>query len=234
MPFVTEELWQRIAEDGPARDAMLIHTAWPELDFADADAADELNWLVDVISSVRSVRAEMNVPAGARTSLVVLGVDDALKARFDTQLPAIERLARVDDLTFADTAPAESAQIVIGSATICLPLAGVVDLDAERARLDKELKKLDGDITRIDKKLGNEQFLAKAPEEVVEGRARKARGVRPASRQDGRGSGAARGLSLLRQNDRPASARPVPRYRFSSSLLTMPSPFLSTLAKARS
>ncbi|MBB4302572.1 valyl-tRNA synthetase [Rhodobium orientis] len=169
MPFVTEELWQRTGEDGPAREGMLIHTAWPELDFADTDAADELNWLVEVISAVRSVRAEMNVPAGARTPLVVLGADEALKARFDTQLPAIERLARVDDLAFADTAPAESAQIVIGAATICLPLAGVVDLDAERARLDKELKKIDGDITRIDKKLGNEQFLAKAPEEVVEG-----------------------------------------------------------------
>ncbi|MCW2307479.1 valine--tRNA ligase [Rhodobium gokarnense] len=169
MPFVTEELWQRTGEDGPARDGMLIHTAWPHLDFADADAADELNWLVDVISAVRSVRAEMNVPAGARTSLVVLGADEALKARFDTHLPAIERLARVDDLTFADTAPEESAQIVIGAATLCLPLAGVVDLNAERARLDKELKKIDGDITRIDKKLGNEQFLAKAPEEVVEG-----------------------------------------------------------------
>ena len=169
MPFVTEELWQRTGESGPARGSMLIHASWPQPEVLDTEAADEMNWLVDLISSVRSIRSEMNVPAAARTDLVIIGANDQTRARLDTHRAAIERLARVDGLTTGDSAPSESAQIVVGEATVCLPLAGVVDLKAERARLDKELKKIDGEITKIEKKLANEQFLAKAPEEVVQG-----------------------------------------------------------------
>jgi len=169
MPFVTEELWQRTGEEGPARETMLIHAAWPQLAVADTAAADELNWLVDLITAVRSVRAEMNVPAAARTDLVLIGADETVTARVATHRAAIERLARVDAIAFAETSPAESAQIVVGSVTLCLPLAGIVDLKAERARLEKELQKVAGEIAKIDKKLSNEQFLAKAPAEVIDG-----------------------------------------------------------------
>ena len=168
MPFITEELWDRTGETGPARETMLVHASWPELDFADTGAADEINWLVDLISAVRSVRSEMNVPPGAEVPLTLVGADAVVTARLDTHRAAIERLARVTPITLADAAPKGTAQIVIGETTACLSLAGVVDLAAERARLQKDLDKADKEITRIDKKLSNEQFLAKAPEDVVE------------------------------------------------------------------
>ncbi len=82
---------------------------------------------------------------------------------------AILRLARAESIALADTAPAGAAQIIVGEATVCLPLAGIIDLDAERGRLGKEADKLGGEISRIEKKLGNPKFVEKAPEEVVEG-----------------------------------------------------------------
>lgn len=131
-------------------------------------AADEINWLVDVISEIRSVRAEMGVQPATLVPLVLVGATDATKAWLATHGAAIQRLARVSDVSTADAAPPQSAQIVMAGSVIALPLAGVVDLDAEIVRLTREEDKLVGEIARIDKKLGNEQFVAKAPEEVVE------------------------------------------------------------------
>ncbi len=168
MPFITEELWQRTGEAGPARETMLVHAPWPELDIADEGAADEINWLVDLIGAVRSVRAEMNVPPGAEVPMTLVGADETVAARLETHRAAIERLARVTPISLADTTPKGTAQIVIGDATACLSLAGIIDLDAERARLKKDMDKADKDVIRIDKKLSNAQFLAKAPQEVVE------------------------------------------------------------------
>ncbi|PTW60279.1 valyl-tRNA synthetase [Breoghania corrubedonensis] len=169
MPFLTEELWARTGEGGPAREGLLALTAWPDIAPLDGDSAQEINWLIDLISQIRSVRAEMNVPAGATLPLIVVGADAATSARLATHDAAIKRLARIDRIEQADTAPKGSAQIVLESLTLCLPLAGVIDLDAEKARLAKERGRLDGEIARIDKKLGNPKFVEKAPEEVVEG-----------------------------------------------------------------
>ncbi len=168
MPFITEELWQRTGENGPARETMLIHASWPDFDIEDTGAADEINWLVDMIGAVRSVRAEMNVPPGAEVPLTLVGADDTIRARLETHRAALERLARVKPIDLADAAPKGTAQIVVGDMTACLTLAGVIDLDAERGRLAKEIDKIEKDVARIDKKLSNEQFLAKAPDEVVE------------------------------------------------------------------
>jgi valyl-tRNA synthetase len=168
MPFITEELWQKTGDTGPKRDNLLVLTAWPEGARAASDAADEINWLISVITDIRSVRAEMNVPPATLLPLVLTGASDKVKGWLATHGAAISRLARVADIATADVAPPQSAQIVTSDGSIALPLTGVVDLDAERARLGKEEVKLEGEIDRIDKKLGNAAFVSRAPEEVVE------------------------------------------------------------------
>lgn len=169
MPFITEELWQRTGENGPARTGQLTLEAWPSLTVTDETAADEINWLVDMITQIRSVRSESNVPAGAKVPLVMVGASVATLARLETQGAAIRQLARVETIETADSAPKGSAQIVVGEATVCLPLAGLIDFEGEKARLSKEIGKIDADIARIDKKLANPKFVEKAPDEVVAG-----------------------------------------------------------------
>src|SRR5690606_9118707 len=153
---------------GPARDGFLMLSEWPELEgiaYPEADA--ELSWLIEVISAIRSVRTEMNVPAGAKVPLVVVGANEETVTRIGTHRAAIERLARVSTIETAGSIPQSSAQFVVGEANWGLPLADLIDIDAERQRLSKEVKKLDGEIGGLEKKLGNEQFLAKAPEEII-------------------------------------------------------------------
>ncbi|MBA5776460.1 valine--tRNA ligase [Stappia sp. F7233] len=169
MPFLTEELWARTVEGAAPRANLLALTRWPGAIVGDEDAAAEINWLVDVITQVRSVRAEMNVPAGAQVPLVITGAGPVTATRLETHGALISRLARCETITLADAPPQGSAQIVIGEATYCLPLAGIIDLSAERARLSKELGKIDEEISRINKKLSNQKFVDNAPEEVVEG-----------------------------------------------------------------
>ena len=169
MPFITEEIWAKTAEiAGVRRPAMLVLTEWPKAGATTGDAADEINWLIGIISEIRSVRSEMNVPPATQMPLVVVGASATTRGWAETHGAAIQRLARLSEIGFADAAPRASAQIVLGEATFCLPLEGVIDLGAEKSRLDKELKKLDDEVKRIDAKLGNEAFVAKAPEEVVE------------------------------------------------------------------
>jgi len=168
MPFITEELWARTGEVGPKRSALLAMSAWPDIQTADTDAADEINWLVDLISKVRSVRSEMNIPPSTKAPLVITGADETFQARLSQHEAAIFRQARVDAISFADGPPAGSAQIVVGNATVSLPLAGVIDLTAEQARLEKAIDKIDKDIAKIDNKLSNPKFLERAPEDVVE------------------------------------------------------------------
>ncbi|QQR40830.1 valine--tRNA ligase [Devosia rhizoryzae] len=168
MPFVTEELWAETGKFGAARENLLILTEWPDLSGLEDAAADaELAWLIDVISNVRSVRAEMNVPASAKLQMVVTGAGEDTLARLVAGTSLITRLARLEEISPQNEVPGESAQFVVGSATYALPLAGVIDIAVERTRLEKEVTKLDAEIAQIDKKLGNEQFVAKAPEEVI-------------------------------------------------------------------
>ncbi|MFP9137315.1 valine--tRNA ligase [Devosia sp. XGJD_8] len=169
MPFVTEELWAETGKFGAPRQNMLILTEWPDLaGLEDPEADADLNWLIDVITNVRSVRSEMNVPAGAKLQMVVVGAGDTTLRRLVAGTSLITRLARLEEISPQATVPGESAQFVVGEATWALPLAGVIDIAAEQVRLEKEVTKLDAEIAQIDKKLGNEQFVAKAPEEVIE------------------------------------------------------------------
>ncbi|WP_127523584.1 valine--tRNA ligase [Mesorhizobium sp. Z1-4] len=167
MPFMTEELWAETAV-GDERESLLCHAAWPQPDFADDEAAAEINWLVELVSGLRSVRAEMNVPPAAIAPLVIVGANAATRERAARHDPAIRRLARAGEVGFADEAPKGAAQIVVGEATICLPLGDLIDVSAEAARLKREIDRNQGEIARIQKKLGNEKFVANAPAEVVE------------------------------------------------------------------
>jgi len=168
MPYITEELWDHTG--GGTRQTALIDADWPELDgLGDAAATAEMDWVVRLISQVRSVRSEMNVPGGAEIQLILKNATDLARHCVETHAPLIERLARLSSLDLSDgEIPQGSAQDVIDGTTIVLPLADVIDLDQERARLAKEIAKLDSEIDKFDKKLSNQGFLAKAPPEVVE------------------------------------------------------------------
>ncbi|TLG78247.1 valine--tRNA ligase [Methylocystis sp. B8] len=167
MPFLTEELWAIKGADGPKRDTMLALAAWPSLEgLEDAEAESEIGWVVDLISEVRSLRAEMNLTN--ETELLLIGADDALKARATRWDETIRKLARLSRLGFAEAAPKSSAQLLVRGGVAAMPLEGVIDLSAEKARLAKEIGKLEGELKKLDAKLANEGFLAKADEEVIE------------------------------------------------------------------
>jgi valyl-tRNA synthetase len=168
MPFLTEELWRVTGETGPKRDTMLVLAAWPKLGgLVDGKAEAEIGWLVDLVSAVRSVRSEMNVPAGTQIPLALVAGRET-RERAGRWGEAIKRLARLSGISFVDTPPRGAVQLLVRGEIAALPLAGVIDLNAERARLEKELGKIADDISRIDGKLGNADFMARAPEEVVE------------------------------------------------------------------
>ena len=168
MPFVTEELWAKLAPEGEGRESLLILAPWPKqqgLENAEADA--EIGWLIRLISEVRSVRSEMNVPAGAKVPLVISGASDGTTARAKRHEETILRHARIDAMSF-DKVPAGAVQIVLDEATLALPLAGIIDVAAESKRLKREIDKVGSEIRQLDAKLANEKFVARAPEHVVE------------------------------------------------------------------
>ncbi|EGP07260.1 valyl-tRNA synthetase [Bradyrhizobiaceae bacterium SG-6C] len=193
MPFLTEELWAVTAQ----RDGLLALAAWPlkapaepiiepaisgdplampvvvvpapEVEqFSDPAAEAEIGWLVELISSIRSVRAEMNIPPATLFPLVLVGASADIKARAERWSDVMKRLARLGDISFADRAPDGSVQLLVRGEVAAIPLKGVIDLGAEKVRLDKELAKATADIQRVDAKLGNEKFVANAPEDVIE------------------------------------------------------------------
>jgi valyl-tRNA synthetase len=191
MPFITEELWMVTAR----RDGLLALAPWsvkpgalpldlsllakddprtpPELlvyaaNFVDHSAEAEIGWLIDLVTAIRSVRAEMNIPPATLTSLVLAGASAETQERVPRWSDVIRRMARLSDISFADRAPEGAVQLLVRGEVAALPLKGVIDLAAERARLDKEIAKADADIKRVDTKLGNEKFVANAPEDIVE------------------------------------------------------------------
>jgi valyl-tRNA synthetase len=191
MPFITEELWMVTAR----RDGLLALAPWsvkpgalpldlslitkddprtpPELlvyaaNFVDHSAEAEIGWLIDLVTAIRSVRAEMNIPPATLTSLVLAGASAETQERVPRWIDVIKRMARLSDISFADRAPEGAVQLLVRGEIAALPLKGVIDLAAERARLDKEIAKADADIKRVDTKLGNEKFVANAPEDIVE------------------------------------------------------------------
>jgi valyl-tRNA synthetase len=170
MPFITEELWDKLADLGRKRDGMLIVAAWPQTPDAwlDPAAEEEIGWVVELVTEVRQVRAEMNVPPSARTPLTVIGASPATRERLARHRDLIVTLARLESVKEADAPRKGAAPFVIGEATCALSIAGFIDLASEAARLTKDIATLQGDIERTLKKLDNPDFIARAREEVVE------------------------------------------------------------------
>jgi valyl-tRNA synthetase len=170
MPFVTEELWDKTAEFGPNRAGLLIHEAWPKLDSSliDEAAATEVGWVVDLVTGLRSLRSETNVPAGAKVPALLIGASKETAQRLERYQAEIDRLARLDYSVVADAAPAGSVTFVLGEAIVAIPLAGVMDIGAERIRLTKEIARCSREIETVSRKLDNPGFVAKAPAEVIE------------------------------------------------------------------
>ncbi|HEY0599582.1 valine--tRNA ligase [Brevundimonas sp.] len=171
MPFITEELWDKLSDQGaPRLEAALIGAAWPDLPdaFIDPAAEAEIGWLVDLVTEIRALRAEMNVPPSAKPPLAFIGPDSATAQRIARHRDLLLTLGRVSETAIAETAPAGAVTFVSGGATAALSLAGIIDLAAERARLEKEIAAFDSDIAHVGKKLGNPNFVARAAPEVVE------------------------------------------------------------------
>ncbi len=167
-PFITEELWGQMGAD---RASPMITAPWPELSdsLIDAQANAEMDWVVRLIGQVRGLRNEMNVPAKAEIPLLVKGAGELARRCMETHADQINRLARLSSLeNLAGDVPQGSVQDVIDEATLVLPVAGVIDVAAERQRLEKEIAKQQAEIDRFEKKLANEKFVANAPDAVVE------------------------------------------------------------------
>ncbi len=166
MPFITEELWGLTG----TRPKMVVHADWPTYTAAnliDADADREMNWVISVIENTRSARAQMRVPAGLYVPMLVTEIDAHGQAAWDRNEALIKRLARIDSLTKADELPKGTISIAAPGASFGLPLADIIDIGAEKERLEKAKGKLAKELGGLRGRLNNPKFVASAPEEVV-------------------------------------------------------------------
>ena len=165
MPFITEELWETLSK----RNEMLVHCDWPEYDSALIDhAADlEMNWVVNLIESIRSARAQLRVPAGLKIPMIFLEMDSEAKQAWENNSEMIQKLARITELTSADEIPKGSIAISAKGASFALPLEGIIDVEEEKKRLSKSLDKLQKEISALKGRLQNSKFIESAPQEVI-------------------------------------------------------------------
>jgi valyl-tRNA synthetase len=167
MPFITEDLWGTLA----TRSKMLVHADWPTYaaaDLVDPRAEAEMSWVIGLIEGLRSARAQMHVPAGLYVPTLVTGLGDAERAAWERNETLIKRLARIEGLTEVETFPKGCISVPVGGATFGLPLAEIIDVDAEKTRLEKTLGKLGKELGGLRGRLNNPKFIESAPEEVVE------------------------------------------------------------------
>ena len=153
-----------------SRASLLVHAEWPTYgtDIADAEADREMSWVLNLIETVRSSRAQMRVPVGLKLPMLALDQDAAAQAAYSRNQALIERLARLDGLTPAPSLPKGALTVAVEGATYALPLDGVIDIAGETARLSKTLEKLEKDIGGLKGRLGNPKFIENAGEEVVD------------------------------------------------------------------
>ncbi len=166
MPFITEELWGNLSK----RETALIHTDWPSYSstLIDSAADKEMNWVIGLIEEIRSVRAQMHVPAGAKVNLLVSALDAAGQDAWERNQALIMRLARIETLSAVDTFPKGCANISVSGGDFGLPLADLIDIGAETARLNAALGKLTKELGGLKGRLNNPKFVQSAPPEVVE------------------------------------------------------------------
>jgi valyl-tRNA synthetase len=166
MPFVTEELWQTTG----TRAKMLVHTDWPAYgeELVDAEAMREMRWVTGLIDEIRSARAQMHVPVGLKLEMVQLSLDEAGRGAWTRNKALIKRLARIETLSEAASAPRGAISIAVEGGAFAIPLEGIIDIAEEKARLSKTLEKLEKDLNGLRGRLANPNFLASAKEEVVD------------------------------------------------------------------
>ena len=169
MPFITEELWHAMAIENGERNYDLIVAKWPEPQAeVDAAAKAEIDWLIKLISEVRSTKVELNIAPGTKMTAHVRDGDDALQAKVARQNAALDRVGRLEAISFDAAPDGPSAQIVVDGATYVLPLAGAIDIDAEKGRLNKALEAAQKEAKSLSGRLGNANFVEKAKPEAVE------------------------------------------------------------------
>ncbi|WP_455795394.1 valine--tRNA ligase [Clostridium butyricum] len=166
MPFITEEIYTHLTEE-----ETIVNVAWPEFDEAlvNKEAEDNMAYVIEAIKGLRNVRAEMNVPPSRKAKVIAYIAEDAKEA-FTNGAAYMEKLASASEVEFItdkSSVPANAVSLVVKGGELFMPLLDLVDKEKELDRLNKEVKKLEGEIERIDKKLGNQGFVAKAPESVV-------------------------------------------------------------------
>lgn len=168
MPYITEELYAALGdrEEG----AQLITHPWPSYDenLKAPGATEDMDWLIRLISEIRSVRADMNVPAKAEIDLLIKDASKKTRKRAGNYSEIIQRMARIKSVEFTSEVPGGAIQAILDEAILILPVSDIIDLDQERARLNREMEKLEQNIGKIEKKLENKQFIANAPEDIVE------------------------------------------------------------------
>ena len=169
MPFVTEELWERRSPGRAASKGFLMSQSWPSGEpFTDEAATAEIDWVIDMITEIRSLRNDLGVPAGSRVPLTLVNATSEIEQRAMRHEDVLKRLARLEEISMTETSPEGAVSVVVGETMSALSIADFVDIEEVRKRLDKELGQLDKDITSTEKKLSNENFVSRAPEEIVE------------------------------------------------------------------
>lgn len=168
VPFITETLYEELGYGGVGQ--RLITSEWPDYSAIELDscAAQKIGWFIKVISEIRSIRADMNVPAGAKIELLVKDACENTQVGLKEFDEVLKRMARLESIGLTDEAPKGAIQAVVEPVTLILPIAEIIDLDAERARLQKQIDKLNDDINKIDQQLDNKRFVENAPEEIIE------------------------------------------------------------------
>ncbi|UCO99239.1 valine--tRNA ligase [Metapseudomonas lalkuanensis] len=172
MPFITEEIWQRIKGQAGKNGATLMLQPWPVAveERIDAAAEGDIEWVKAFMLGVRQIRGEMNISMAKRIDIILANANDEDRRRLADNEPLLKKLAKLETirvLAAGEEAPM-SATALVGDMQVLVPMAGLIDKDAELARLDKEIQRLDGEVKRVGGKLGNEGFVAKAPAEVIE------------------------------------------------------------------
>jgi len=167
MPFITEELWHNFRNDSSS---MLITAEWPKvIDGFDLSAKEEMDWVIRLITAVRSVRSEVKILDSAVIPLIIKNPGTLEASCIDQYSDLIKRIARLEELKVSnDEVPEGAVQVVLGAATLVFPMATSINVGEEKVRLEKEIIRLGGEIERIDNKLSNKNFVEKAPKDVVE------------------------------------------------------------------
>ena len=169
MPYVTEELWQEIKPADTGAKFLMLEN-WPQIpeNLMNKDADAEINWVIKAITGIRSVRSEMNVPAGSKIPLIVSGSNKLTQQRIVRHNDVLKRLARLDTITVQNDFPEGSIQSIVEEAVFAIHLNEVIDVTAETDRLKKEITKVEKEISKISGKLNNQGFLEKAPDAVIQ------------------------------------------------------------------